>query len=157
MATNDTKSFLCFKLGTDKYAANVEYTLKILQYTDITKVPNSPDNVMGVINHHGNVLPVVDLKSSLNLPANDMSSNTCIIILSLSDDSESVDIGVIVDEVLNVKEVKPEEISKAPSLGGKNKLDHIDGVYRENDEFIMILNIGKILENITTKINIESI
>lgn len=150
MINNTTKSFLCFLLGNDKYAANVDFTLKILQYTDITKVPNSPKNVIGVINHHGNVLPVVDLKNALNLPQSEIDANTCIIILSLSNAEGSIDIGVIVDEVLSVVEVKAEDISEAPSLGGINLLDHLDGVFKELDKFVMILNIRKLLGDITT-------
>lgn len=153
MNRNKLNSYLSFKLGNDTYAANVLNTIKILQLTDITRVPNSPNQLVGVINHHGNVLPVIDLKQALNLPETEVSNNTCIIILALDEEEESNNIGAIVDEVLNVEEVAPQNISDAPSLGSSNTLEHIAGVFKKDEEFIMILNIERILSDVSQSIN----
>ena len=153
MNRNKLNSYLSFKLGSDTYAANVLNTLKILQFTDITRVPNSPNQLVGVINHHGNVLPVIDLKQALNLSKTEVGDNTCIIVLALDNDGDASNIGAIVDEVLNVEEVEPNDISEAPSLGKANTLEHIEGVFKKDDEFIMILNIERILSDVSQSIN----
>ena len=64
---NTNNSYLSFRLGNEMYAAHVSNTLKILQLSEITKVPNAPSNMKGVINHHGNVLPVIDLNQTFGL------------------------------------------------------------------------------------------
>ncbi len=152
MTTEKLNSYLSFKLGDDLYAANVSNTIKILQYTDITSVPNSPEQLVGVINHHGNVLPVIDLKQALKLSETKVTSNTCIIILAINDSEDSTTIGAIVDEVINVEEVDEKDISQAPSLGKENTLSHIAGVFKKNEEFIMILDIEEILNSVSDTI-----
>lgn len=144
-------SYLSFRLGKEIFAANVKRTLKILQLSDITKVPNAPANMKGVINHHGNVLPVVDMNQTLHLPETEYTNNTCIVILTVDSHDNEINVGAIVDEVLNVENINENQISAPPSLGNNNSLDHISGVFKKDDQFIMILNIN----NIFKKINLE--
>ena len=148
MNENKINSYLSFRLGNEKYAANVSKTLKILQLSEITKVPNAPVNMKGVINHHGNVLPVVDLSQTFQLPETEVTQNTCIIILSVDQGNEVVNIGAIVDEVLSVSEISDDQISEPPSLGKTSSLDHIWGVFKKDEEFIMVLDIDKIFKDI---------
>lgn len=148
---NISNSYLSFRLGKEIFAAHVSKTIKILQLSDITKVPNAPSNMKGVINHHGNVLPVVDMNQTLGLPDTEYTKNTCIIILSVGNNDNEINVGAIVDEVLNVENINDDQISDPPSLGNKNSLDYISGVFKKDDSFIMILNIN----NIFKEINIE--
>lgn len=145
---NTNNSYLSFRLGNENYAAHVSRTLKILQLSEITKVPNAPPNMKGVINHHGNVLPVVDLNQTFGLPETEKTKNTCIIILTVDKGNEQINIGAIVDEVLHVDEINADQISEPPSIGKANSLDHISGVFKKNDDFVMILNISKLFEDI---------
>lgn len=145
--TSNINSYLCFKLGNEFFAADVKSTLKILQLSEITKVPHAPPNMKGVINHHGNVLPVVDLNQTLELPVSEVGHNTCIIIMSVGTEKESINIGAIVDEVLSVEEISDDIIKEPPSVGANHKLDHIKGVFENNDQFVMILDIDKIFES----------
>ncbi|MFK5857078.1 MAG: chemotaxis protein CheW [Bacteroidota bacterium] len=149
--TANNNSYLSFRLGKEIFATNVSCTLKILQMSDITKVPGSPANMEGVINHHGNVLPVVDLNHTLGLPRTEHTKSTCIIVLSIGKNDDLFNIGVIVDEVLNVENINFEQIKDPPSLGSKNSLDNVSGVYKNGETFIMILNIN----NIFNEINLE--
>ncbi len=144
-------SYLSFRLGKEIFAAHVSRTVKILQLSDITKVPNAPSNMKGVINHHGNVLPVVDMNQTLGLSETEYTKNTCIIILSVGQDDNELNVGAIVDEVLNVENINDDQISDPPSLGNKNSLDHISGVFKKDDSFIMILNINNIFKEINIK------
>jgi len=144
---SNINSYLCFKLGNEFFAADVKSTLKILQMSEITKVPHAPTNMKGVINHHGNVLPVVDLNQTLELPLSEVGGNTCIIIMSLDTEKDTINIGAIVDEVLSVEEISDENIKEPPSMGGNHKLDYIKGVFENNDQFVMVLDIDKIFEN----------
>lgn len=147
-------SYLSFRLGKEIYAANVSRTIKILQLSEITKVPNAPTNMIGVINHHGNVLPVIDLNQTFRLSETEKTKNTCIIILSIGQqDNDQINIGAIVDEVLNVDEISNDDISDPPSLGKANSLEHICGVFKKGDKFIMILDVDKIFRDIVIEEN----
>jgi len=151
--TSNINSYLCFKLGNEFFAADVRSTLKILQLSEITKVPHAPTNMKGVINHHGNVLPVVDLNQTLELPISEVGSNTCIIIMSVGGEKETISIGAIVDEVLSVEEIADDSIKDPPTMGGNHKLDYIKGVFENNDLFVMVLDIDKIFENTSLQNN----
>lgn len=147
MNDTNTKSFLTFKLNGEVYAVDVMHTLKIQQISSITPVPNSPKHIKGVINHHGNVLPVVDLNETFGKTETVHTKNTCIIVLDINIDDENISVGVIVDEVMSVKEIGSEQISPPPSLGKSSQMVHISGVFKENDQFIMILNLSEIFDN----------
>jgi purine-binding chemotaxis protein CheW len=149
---NMNNSYLTFKLTNELYAICVSQTIKILQLSEITHVPNAPDSMKGVINHHGNVLPVIDLNQTLGLPETVRAKNTCIIILSVVSQSKEINFGAIVDEVLTVESIEDEQISPPPTLGNSNPLEHIQGVFKKDDQFIMILNIPMMFTHMDIKV-----
>lgn len=141
-------SFLSFKLGKEVFATNVSLTNKILQLPEITKVPHAHNDMVGIINHHGNVLPVFDLSGKLDSKHKEYQKNTCVIILSGSEDNESSQFGLIVDEVLSVDEISESDILPPPNLGSSKKLSNIKGIFKKAEEFIMILNVEEIFKQI---------
>jgi purine-binding chemotaxis protein CheW len=145
---SNTNSYLSFKLGNEIFATDVRSTIKILQLPEITKVPESPEKMAGLINHHGNVLPVYDLNKSMDLKDNDYDKNTCVIILSNKNNNN---IGLIVNEVLSVEEVKNEDIKPSPQIGDDSKLENIAGIFQKNDNFIMILDVNDIFKQIKSE------
>jgi len=149
MANGDITSdaYLTFKLTNELYAISVSQTIKILQLSEITHVPNAPDSMKGVINHHGNVLPVIDLNQTLGMPETVRTKNTCIVILAITTQSRELSFGAIVDEVLTVESIDASQISAPPSLGNSHTMEHILGVFKKEDQFIMILNIPMIFSN----------
>jgi len=141
-------SYLSFKLGKETFAVNVQSTIKILQYTEITNVPQSPPNMKGVINNHGSVLPVFDLSETLGLKEQQINTNTCIIILSIKGKGRTSNVGAIVDEVLSVEDIPETDIKPPPTTGSKNNLTHISGVFNEKDNFVMILDVDSVFNGI---------
>lgn len=137
-------SYLCFKLGKELFATDVKNTIKILQLTDITDVPGSPDNMAGLINHHGNILPVYDLNQDMNFNKSNYDKNTCVIILNENEKN----IGLIVNEVLSVESIKDEDIKPAPSIGENKKLTNIEGIFQKNENFVMVLDTKNILNSL---------
>lgn len=138
-------SFLSFKLDDELFAANVGKVLEILELSKITKVPKSPDYMRGVINLRGNVLPVVDTRTKFGMEAIEDTINTCIIVLDIEMEGESVKVGLLVDMVQEVLQIDAESIQPPPSIGHKYKSDFIQGMGKVDEEFVMILNIDKVL------------
>lgn len=152
MKTEEQKiiSFLSFKLGKETFATNVGVTNKILQLPEITKVPHADKNMIGIINHYGNVLPVFDINNKLDSGDHNYNKNTCVIILSIEEAGVESQFGLIVDEVLSVDEINESDILPAPKLGSKDDLKNIEGIFKKDDDFVMVLNIKEVFKNINS-------
>lgn len=141
----DINSYLSFSLDGEYFAANVAKVLEILELAKITKVPQVPDFMRGVINLRGQVLPVIDTRLKFGLPPSESTRDTCIVVMEMQLEDELINVGILVDAVEAVLEVKDSEIMPPPSLGNQYRSEFIAGMARNNDEFLMILNVDKIL------------
>ena len=137
-------SFLSFGLGKEIFAVNVSKVFEILEINLITKVRNSLDYMRGVTNLRGRVLPVVSTRASFGLPEIEDTVDTCIIVLDIELNGELLKIGTLVDSVKEVLDINQEEMEPAPSLGKKFRSDFILGMWKQEEEFIMVLDIDKV-------------
>ena len=142
--TNSISTNLSFMLDNEVFATNVENVLEILEVRPITKVPKSPEYIKGVINLRGSVLPVVDLKRIFGLPPVEISEDTCIIVLSVEIDGEQITLGALVDAVKEVLEIAENTIEPAPSIGNKYNADFLQGMWKKDEDFIMLLNVNNV-------------
>ena len=141
---DNVSTFLSFSLGNELFALNVAKVLTILELRPMTKVPNSPDYLRGVINLRGNILPVVDMRIKFGMEPTEFTTNTCINVLNVIIDDENVQLGILVDAVDKVFEIKESELEESPSIGTKYKTEYIQGMYKLHSGFIMVLNIDLI-------------
>ncbi|MRR58202.1 MAG: chemotaxis protein CheW [Deltaproteobacteria bacterium] len=139
-----TTQYLTFKLQDEVYAVDVANIREILDFTTVTKVPRTPDFMRGVFNLRGSVVPVIDLKHKFGMPLTDKTVNSCIIVMELSIDGETVIIGSLADAVQEVLELEPGQIEPAPKIGTKLNTEFIRGIGKHNDLFLIILDIERI-------------
>lgn len=137
-------SYLTFKLGDEFFAANVSKVLNILEMTKVTKVPKAPSYMKGVINLRGSVLPLVDTRIKFDMPETEYTTNTCILVLDIELNNESVHVGALVDSVQEVLEIEDSHIQPPPSIGTRYRSEFIEGIAKVEEEFIMILNMDLI-------------
>lgn len=137
-------SYLTFKLRNEIFGANVAKVLNILEMTKITKVPNSPSFMKGVINLRGSVLPLIDTRIKFDMGETVYSANTCILVLDIEMGGDTVHVGALVDSVIEVIEIEEVHIQPPPSIGSKYKSEFIDGMAKIGDDFIMLLNMDLI-------------
>jgi purine-binding chemotaxis protein CheW len=137
-------SYLTFKLGDEYFAANVSKVLNILEMTKVTKVPKAPTYMKGVINLRGAVLPLIDTRIKFDMPETEYTPNTCVLVLDIDMNGESVHVGALVDSVQEVLEFDDVNIQPPPSIGTRYKSEFIEGVAKVEDDFIMILNMDLI-------------
>jgi purine-binding chemotaxis protein CheW len=142
-----SNSYLTFKLGEEEFGAHVSQVLNILEMTQITQVPHTPDYMKGVINLRGTVLPVIDTRIKFGLPETEYTNNTCIVVMDLELNGDTVHIGAIVDEVLSVIEIEKDQIEPPPSLGNQYRSDFIFGMARVDEQFVMLLDMEKVLNS----------
>jgi len=140
-------SYLTFKLGDEEFAAHVSKVLNILELTKITEVPKSPNYMTGVINLRGSVLPVIDTRIKFGMTPTEFTPSTCIVVMDIDLEGESVHVGALVDSVQAVIEIEHNQIMPPPSLGNKYRSEFIEGVANINDTFIMILNMDEVFSS----------
>lgn len=148
-------SYLSFKLGNELFAVHVSKILNILEMVPITRVPKSHESIVGVINLRGSVLAVVDIRMKFDLAQSEYTKDTCILVMQVVIDEETIDVGAIVDSVHAVLEVDENQILPPLSVGVKYKSEYVTGVVKREGNFIMILDIDRIfaLENYITKMD----
>ena len=137
----ELNQFLTFKLDEEVFALDIGKVREVLDFTTVTKVPQTPDFMRGVINLRGNVVPVVDLRLKFALPKTEKTINTCIIITEVEVEGETLVLGAMVDSVQEVLDLEPEQIEPAPRIGTKLNTDFIRGMGKRDGEFIIILDI----------------
>lgn len=140
-------SYLSFKLGNEEFAAHASKVLNILEMTNITVVPKAPEYMKGVINLRGTVLPVIDTRVKFGMSPTVYTSNTCIIVLDIVMDNETVQVGALVDGVQAVLEIEKTNIMPAPSIGSRYRSEFIEGVANIDEKFVMILDMDAIFSS----------
>jgi purine-binding chemotaxis protein CheW len=140
-SATDIRSYLTFRLGDEIYACHVNKLLSILEIPKITEVPGAPKYMKGIIDLRGKVLPLIDTKIKLNMPAVEFTKDTCIVVMDISFENDNLLIGVLVDAVLEVLEFEGDKILPPPNLGKKYQSRFIYGIVKKDEKFIMLLDI----------------
>ena len=143
-AVEEKSTYLTFGLGEETFAMDVSNVREVLDVIDVTKVPRTPDYMLGVINLRGGVVPVVDMRIKFGLPATDKSVDTCIIVTEVDLDGETTVIGALADSVQEVFEMAGDEIEPPPSLGMRLNAEFVKGMGKREDRFIIILDVNRI-------------
>ncbi len=139
--------YLTFTLGKEDFALDISKVREVLNYTSITRVPRMPQFLSGVINLRGNVVPVIDLRLKLGMNAIRKTADTCIVIVEIEVDGEMTHMGALADSVKEVIDLDPSQISPPPKLGTKLKSEFIKGMGKQDERFLIILDIACILSD----------
>ncbi|MCJ7602571.1 MAG: chemotaxis protein CheW [Desulfobulbaceae bacterium] len=140
----ETVQYLTFKLAEEVFALDVGKVREILEFTSITKVPQTPEFMRGVINLRGGVVPVIDLRLNFGMTRTEQTINTCIIVVEVDLDGEVIVLGILADSVQEVVDMEPDNIEPPPHIGTKLNTEFIKGMGKINDYFVMILDIDKV-------------
>ena len=143
----ETVQYLTFKLADEVFAFDVAKVREILELTSITKVPQTPDFMRGVINLRGSVVPVIDLRLNFGMQCTEQTVNTCIIVVEVNLNGEILVLGVLADSVQEVVEMEPDHIEPPPQLGTKLNTEFIKGMGKVDNTFVMILDIDKVFSS----------
>ncbi len=141
---NETAQYLSFMLGEEVFALDISKVREVLDHTSITRVPQTPEFMRGVINLRGGVVPVVDMRLKFGMTKTEQTVNTCIIIAEVSLEEETTVLGALADSVQEVFELDPEQIEPSPSIGTHLKTEFLKGMGKRNEEFVLILDIDRV-------------
>ena len=139
--SGEEMQLVVFRLAAENYAVSILQVQEIKRLTDITRVPQTPEYIKGVMNLRGSVMPVVDLTKRLNLPKQEYTDDTRIIIVKLDD----IVVGMVVDAVLEVTALVKEQIERPDGMMGGVDAQFLDGVGKEEDRLLILLNLENTL------------
>lgn len=139
--------FLSFRLGADEYGVEILKVQEIVGGTGISKVPGVPASVRGVYGLRGREIPVVDMRACLNLPRGEKSEKNCIIVAETIRGGRTVTVGLMVDEVCEVLNIREDEIHFPPvGGGGMEETDFINGLGRLDGRDVVLVDVQQLLE-----------
>lgn len=143
-----TGKYLTFTLADEEYGIGILKVKEIIGMMPVTSVPRTPDYVKGVINLRGKVIPVVDLRLKFDMESIPYSERTCIIVVEINSNDITVQIGIVVDTVSEVLNIKNEEIEKTPTFGARLNTEYILGMAKIEGGVKILLNIDQVLSNV---------
>ena len=135
------QQMVSFKLGNEEFGVNIIKVQEIMRLQEITRVPQTPDFMEGVINLRGNVIPIIDLRKKFGMEVKDADNFSRIVVVNVEDKV----IGVIVDAVEQVLRLSNTQIEPPPSVGLDAMKEYLMGVGKLKNSLLILLNLDKIL------------
>jgi purine-binding chemotaxis protein CheW len=133
--------FVTFILKDEVYGINVMQVQEVLRVTEIAPVPGAPPYVLGIINLRGNVVTVIDTRGRFGLPSADTDDSSRIIVI----ESEKQVVGMLVDAVAEVVDLREDEIDVAPNVGNEESSRYIQGVATRENNLLILVDLNKLL------------
>jgi purine-binding chemotaxis protein CheW len=137
--------YLTFGLGQEEYGIGILKIKEIIGMMPINELPQTPPFIKGVINLRGKVIPITDLRMKFGLESMDYTDRTCIIVVEMEKDSQSLIMGLVVDAVSEVANIKNEEIETTPHLGVQEQIDFVQGMAKLDSGVKILLDIDRVL------------
>lgn len=135
------KKVVVFKIENEEYATGINQVERILEFEKITRIPDAPDFLKGVINYQGRIIPVIDLKKRFNLSVTSINESSKIIIAKHDDG----DVGLIIDDVSQVISIEDDKLCPPPDIISGIVREYIKGIIKLEKRIIIYLDLGKIL------------
>lgn len=139
--------YLTFSLGEEEYGIGILKVKEIIGMMRITPVPQTPEYVKGVINLRGKVIPVIDLRLRFGMGENGYTDRTCIVVVEIDGVSGKLHIGVVVDSVSEVLNIKGSDIEDTPSFGTTLNTEYIFGMAKTGNGVKILLDIDRVLSS----------
>ena len=143
--TIKTGKYLTFSLEKEEYGIGILKVKEIIGMMPITSVPRTPEFVKGVVNLRGKVIPVLDLRAKFEMPSIPYTERTCIIVVEIDSEAATILLGIVVDTVCEVLNIREEEIEETPKFGTRLKHDYILGMAKRDGGVKILLNIDRVL------------
>lgn len=146
-STRREGKYLTFNLANEQYGIGILKVREIIGLMAVTPVPKTPSFVKGVINLRGQVIPVIDLRLKFGMAEIDYTDRTSIIVVEVSSQGRNIPMGIVVDSVSEVVNIKAEDIEDTPAFGAKLDTDYILGMAKLAGRVNILLDINRVLSS----------
>jgi purine-binding chemotaxis protein CheW len=137
----DENQFLTFQLGSELYGVDILRVQEIKGYTAVTKIPNTPPHIKGVLNLRGTIVPIVELRTKFGMPTIDYTMFTVIVVVVVK---EKI-MGLVVDSVSDVLNIDKKDIQVPPQFGTKVDVSFLNGIGKSGDKLVALLDMDRLL------------
>ncbi len=137
----DGNQYLTFQLGEELYGVDILRVQEIKGYTTVTKIPNQPSHIKGVMNLRGTIVPIVELRTTFGMETIDYTMFTVIVVVVVRDRI----MGLVVDSVSDVLSISKNDIQPPPEFGTKVDVSFLVGIAKSGDSLVALLNIDRLL------------
>ncbi len=141
----DWQQYLTFELRDENYGMSIDSVKEIIPYGSVVTVPLMPDFVIGVLNLRGDVVPIIDLSLRFGKAATEIKPRSCIVILDIEFNRETVLLGFVVDAVTEVVDIQEQQIEPPPTFGAKINSEFIHGITNVAGELFILLQGDQVL------------
>jgi purine-binding chemotaxis protein CheW len=139
----DGNQFLTFQLGDELYGVDILRVQEIKGYTTVTKIPNTPPHIKGVLNLRGTIVPIVELRTKFGMPTIDYTMFTVIVVVVVK---EKI-MGLVVDAVSDVLNIERKDIQPPPQFGAKVDVSFLNGIGKSGDKLVALLDMDRLLSD----------
>lgn len=136
--------YLTFILNSEQYGLSILQVQEIRGWEQVTRIPNSPGFVKGVVNLRGNIVPVFDLRLRFGLPSTDYTKETVVIVVRAGKEGAKRSMGLVVDAVSDVLVVREDQINATPQFGSSVPTENIKGLATDGDKMVMLLDLDSL-------------
>jgi purine-binding chemotaxis protein CheW len=143
--SNREGKYLTFSLAEEEYGIGILKVKEIIGMMTITTIPQTPGYVKGVVNLRGKVIPVVDLRLKFGMESIEYTERTCIIVVEITGPNAKIPMGIVVDSVSEVLNIKAGDIEDTPTFGSKMDTAYILGMAKTGGVVKILLDIDKVL------------
>lgn len=133
--------YLTFLLNKEQYGLSILQVQEIRGWEHVTRVPNSPQYIKGVVNLRGNIVPVMDLRMRFGLPSIPYTKETVVIVVRAGKDGHERSMGLVVDAVSDVLVVQDDRVSSTPDFGAGVPTENIKGLVNDGEQMVMLLDL----------------
>jgi len=139
------RQVLTFALGAEVYGVDILRLKEIRGWSPVTRLPHSPPAVLGVLNLRGVVVPIIDLRLRFGLAAAEFTAVTVIIVLSLRTARGDQEFGIVVDKVMDVVDLLPDQVRPTPATGCSVTADVIEGIATVDEQMLILLDAERLI------------
>ena len=144
--SEELEQYLTFVLDKEEYGVPILSVRGIQGWEKTTPIPNSPDFVMGIINLRGEVVPIVDLRRRFGLEPIAYGANTVVIVVRVEQGSTEKTVGLVVDAVADVHDIKGEDMRESPDFGSEIKQEFVHSLGLIDEKMVIILDINRMVD-----------
>lgn len=137
--------FVTLGIDRETFALPVETVREILDMCEISRLPNAPSQLLGMIDVRGTCVPVIDLRTKFGLPRVDATPSTRILVLELEAQGQMTLIGLVADRVFEVTGLDADRLDPPPETGCRWRANHIAGIGRKGEKFVIVIDLKRLL------------
>ena len=142
-AEEPTDQYLTFFMGGEEFGINILSVQEIRGWEEITSIPNSPKQVLGVMNLRGTISPIVDLRYSFGIKDLSYTDETVVIIVSVQTETTPKIIGIVVDAVSDVYNFAQSQIQPSPELAQTVQAQYVKGLGSTDEKMVILLELSE--------------